>query len=67
MKFLKSLFRKTPRDGADQATRRERVEATGALPPIDLTRTTRPIKSEGDGEKKPRVSKLTLVMLLSDM
>ncbi|KAE9312074.1 hypothetical protein PF008_g20045 [Phytophthora fragariae] len=64
MKFLKSLFRKTPRDGSDNASD---VAMTGTLPPIDLSRTTRPVRSEGNGEKKPRVGKITLYMLLSDM
>ncbi|KAG6615394.1 putative catechol O-methyltransferase [Phytophthora cinnamomi] len=64
MKFLKTLFRKTPRDSADQASN---GAVTGTLPPIDLARTTRPVKSAGSGEKKPRAAKLTLYMLLSDM
>ncbi|KAG6955030.1 hypothetical protein JG688_00012073 [Phytophthora aleatoria] len=64
MKFLKSLFGKTPREGAGQVPD---VATTCTLPPIDLTRTTRPIKSAGNGEKTPTVGKLTLYMLLSDI
>ncbi|KAJ8502541.1 hypothetical protein ON010_g19187 [Phytophthora cinnamomi] len=59
MKFLKTLFRKTPRDSADQASN---GAVTGTLPPIDLARTTRPVKSAGSGEKKPRAAKLTLLI-----
>jgi hypothetical protein len=62
MKFLKTLFHKTPRD---QTVERENV--AGTLPAIDLTRKTRPVTSTGNGEKQPRVSNLTLMMLLSDM
>ncbi|EGZ19271.1 hypothetical protein PHYSODRAFT_285258 [Phytophthora sojae] len=67
MKFLKSLFRKTPREISDQASERATAATAGTLPPIDLARTTRPIRSEGHGDKKPRVGKLTLYMLLSGM
>ncbi|KAG3087013.1 hypothetical protein PI125_g18775 [Phytophthora idaei] len=64
MKFLKSLFRKTPREGAGQVPD---VATTCTLTPIDLTRTNRHIKSAGNGDKKPTVGKLTLYMLLSDI
>ncbi|EEY62554.1 uncharacterized protein PITG_14297 [Phytophthora infestans T30-4] len=64
MKFLKSLFDKKSRNGADRAGG---AVVTRKLPPIDLTRTTHPITSAGNGEKKPRVGNLTLYMLLSDI
>ncbi|ETP02482.1 hypothetical protein F441_20463 [Phytophthora nicotianae CJ01A1] len=63
MKFLKFLVDKRSRDSADHAAN----AATGVLPPINLTSPTRPIKSAGNGEKKPKVGKLTLYMLLSDI
>ncbi|KUF77388.1 catechol O-methyltransferase 2 [Phytophthora nicotianae] len=55
MKFLKFLVDKRSRDSADHAAN----AATGVLPPVNLTSPTRPIKSAGNGEKKPKVGKLT--------
>ncbi|KAG1697244.1 hypothetical protein DVH05_016532 [Phytophthora capsici] len=63
MKFFKTLFRKTSRANVDQVAN----VPTGTLPPIDMTRATRPIVGAGNGDKKPKVGKLTLYMLLSDM
>ncbi|KAL3662114.1 hypothetical protein V7S43_012915 [Phytophthora oleae] len=63
MKFFKTLFRKNSRDNVDQAAN----VSTGTLPPIDMTRTTCPIVSAGNGDKKPKVGKLMLYMLLSDI
>ncbi|KAK1944356.1 Catechol O-methyltransferase [Phytophthora citrophthora] len=63
MKFFKTLFRKTSHDNAEQVA----TAPTGTLPPIDMTRTTRPIMNAGNGDKKPKVGKLTLYMLLSDI
>ncbi|OWY96693.1 Catechol O-methyltransferase [Phytophthora megakarya] len=67
MKFIKSLFRKTSGDETDKPTKTEGTLETRTLPAIDLTRSTRPVTSNGTGEKKPKVSKLTLYMLMSDM
>ncbi|KAH7460742.1 hypothetical protein KRP22_007697 [Phytophthora ramorum] len=63
MKILKSLFRKAPRERSNQAP----TATTEVLPPMDLARTTRPIRSGGNGNKKPKLSNLTLVMMLSDI